>query len=602
MRLEQQDKELLWSCLRHAIAVIPDDELRSLMPEFCATYEERGDNPKEMIGSWCERKLSLISTWLGRCVGVLVPIVARRLTDEELVQLAGDSGADRILKAVGRCREVREFVEAENARRLRLESRIVVLDGWERFAIALRAVRRVQCLIATPSSWSGNARGDLHNLSQAVEQLGMAVSGSTPSFSRDTVIRVIRRFAPNDSHSQEDQQVLYGAQTAAEAVGWLQRGIEEGAGPIGPCLQSLRSSLRAWRIVVKNKDLEEAIDEDIRLLTTFDPEGFASPTGQLLSRPLWTSGQRNAEAVVAARGVLASLPGPPPLTSGGRSLGFSFQLGGATIPETLREAYRARKLVVFLGSGVSLGSGFPSWARVGQHLLEEGARHGLSDLPGFPLDPDAGPEALRDPAVLDELLDFFDEAKMALGTTYNHALQTIFLPQDCVPGPVHAALRRLPSEIPILTANYEQLAETATSRQVFTWLEADNARAQLRRRSVLKVHGCATRPDSIVLSRSEYRRIGGNSVEARAYRHLLEQLLTDHTFLFVGFGLNDPLDLDRRLSIPAKLFRNSGAIHYALMRNPTSEETTRYRRMKVLLVPYQNHDEVPGLLKSLLRE
>ena len=127
---------------------------------------------------------------------------------------------------------------------------------------------------------------------------------------------------------------------------------------------------------------------------------------------------------------------------------------------------------------------------------------------------------------------------------FSEFLHTHFRQVGCQPSPVHRLIVELPLA-GIITTNYDDLLETAyavsgaTRPSVFTHLDTAalaNA-ARDRRFFLLKLHGDADRPESVVLGRREYRElIFGNN----ACREFLTALLQFRTMLFVGFSLRDP--------------------------------------------------------------
>jgi hypothetical protein len=81
----------------------------------------------------------------------------------------------------------------------------------------------------------------------------------------------------------------------------------------------------------------------------------------------------------------------------------------------------------------------------------------------------------------------------------------------------------------------------------------------------------------------------------------MNHLLKTHTFLFVGYGINDPLDVDRIQKLNASVFQSSGRTHYALMKAPVSsaERDRWFREFCVQTIDYADHDQLPAILRSL---
>ncbi|KYG08573.1 hypothetical protein BE21_22910 [Sorangium cellulosum] len=71
-------------------------------------------------------------------------------------------------------------------------------------------------------------------------------------------------------------------------------------------------------------------------------------------------------------------------------------------------------------------------------------------------------------------------------------------------------------------------------------------------------------------------------------------------FLFVGYGMNDPLDLDLALKHNAEMFKSAAQQHYLLLCDPSDNDRDRYERSyNVRVIPYSAHVQVPEFLAQL---
>ena len=199
---------------------------------------------------------------------------------------------------------------------------------------------------------------------------------------------------------------------------------------------------------------------------------------------------------------------------------------GASLHEKARslgQKARAGHLVPFLGAGVSVSAGAPSWSqlldklRSGVHLkaTEEAAFKGLG--------------VLDQAGVLEQLYADQHDSPNAFGEAVAGAVD---VPRY---GLAPALLATLPSAGAI-TLNYDRLFETACD-------DAQKPRTVLPENVpavgndwLLKLHGSVTQPDSIVLTRDDY--LGYNS-NRDALSALVKAHLLTHHLLFVGFGLAD---------------------------------------------------------------
>jgi hypothetical protein len=183
---------------------------------------------------------------------------------------------------------------------------------------------------------------------------------------------------------------------------------------------------------------------------------------------------------------------------------------------------RARRgdLVLFLGAGVSMGAGLPSWDAL------------IADLASVAdIDP-AQAEALgRLPAV--------DRARIVERRLGGSGLSL----QEAVAGRMrvdgYPLVQALAAGLPVgevVTMNYDQLFERASQGAgrpvaVLPWEPARS-----RDRWLLKMHGCVERGD-IVLTRHDYHRYEHTRA---ALAGIVQALLITRHMLFLGFSLTDP--------------------------------------------------------------
>ncbi|WP_437335416.1 SIR2 family protein [Sorangium sp. So ce394] len=291
-----------------------------------------------------------------------------------------------------------------------------------------------------------------------------------------------------------------------------------------------------------------------------------------------------------------------------------------SLPQPLVAAKRAALLVPFVGAGLSLGpdvtGGFPSWRDLPGRLLAECDRYWVwqddrdrETLRARFLEPDpTDPTRERARAMpLQEMLRQLDQVKDKLGADYAAALTSIFRPIDAAPGAAQRAIMALQAPT-VITTNYDKLLEAAEpppARDMYTGKRAAAALADIRtKRPVLfKVHGTAEDADSVVLTFDEYREAHADA----AYQSVLGYLLIDRTFLFVGYGMSDPHDLDLILADNAEQLRGATGLHFVLLQrlpDPQAEVDRKERLRKdyrVVVIPYDSHAEVVPFLEALAR-
>ncbi|MDC0708831.1 SIR2 family protein [Stigmatella sp. ncwal1] len=277
-----------------------------------------------------------------------------------------------------------------------------------------------------------------------------------------------------------------------------------------------------------------------------------------------------------------------------------------TFPQPLLEAYRSKKLALCVGSGLSLSQGvqgnFPTWKELPRRFIDACAHHGMADNNFI----QGQTYLFKSPMSLEPMLAALGVLSKTLGPVfYQRALTAIFRPKDVKPGVVHEAIAKLGVRT-LLTTNYDELIEElgeTPRRQVYTWKESDKALQDLKedRPVLLKIHGTAHRADTVVMTELEYHQARAD----RSYQAVLSHLFQGYTFLFLGYGMNDPLDLDLVLKWNAESFRSTAQWHYALMKQPSDKEPRaaeweRYQReYNVQALGYRDHGDLELIVEQL---
>jgi hypothetical protein len=179
-----------------------------------------------------------------------------------------------------------------------------------------------------------------------------------------------------------------------------------------------------------------------------------------------------------------------------------------------REAARGH-LSLFLGSGVSVPLGVPDW----KALLEKACGREIDDF-----DPEKAPD------IAQEIEQDYTREAINQAIARNVRVSTV--------APAHLLLATL-SVRQTVTTNYD----TAYERALKTIVGPGNYRvltAQLARQPepwVLKLHGCVSDLDSIVITRDDYTRL---REDHGALQAIVETLMLTSHLMFVGFSMGDP--------------------------------------------------------------
>lgn len=183
----------------------------------------------------------------------------------------------------------------------------------------------------------------------------------------------------------------------------------------------------------------------------------------------------------------------------------------------------AGSLVLFLGAGVSMGAGLPSWAELLDRLLAEVSP---------PVDLPAAARRELDSRDLGTLVekgvpDFRTQLRRAVTESVEGAALTrVSL--------MHQLLASLPVR-EVITTNYDDLFRTAWQKagREPTVLPANRVSG---RPWLLPLHGTIDDKESMVLSRGDYLRLEG---AGSALAGVVQAMLLTRHMLFVGYSLSD---------------------------------------------------------------
>ena len=258
------------------------------------------------------------------------------------------------------------------------------------------------------------------------------------------------------------------------------------------------------------------------------------------------------------------------------------------IPTPLAQAIRDGECVLFIGSGLSSGAGLSGW----QALVEK-----MATEMGLPKAEQGSTDYFLDVAQLYRHQDGGRERLAAL-------IRAEFGGKWAKPTLAHYLLMGLGVRH-VITTNYDGLLErtlTALRRDpIKVVTEANVARTgETGAHFVVKFHGDAEQPDDgIVLSRADYEDFFHDRPAMTA---LLEGLLLNQTFLFVGYSLSDP-NFRQIYGRVARILKASKRMAYAVEFNAGASELTRAawkdRRLELIDVPGAGSEQSHHLLRFL---
>ncbi|WP_170229299.1 SIR2 family protein [Polyangium fumosum] len=214
------------------------------------------------------------------------------------------------------------------------------------------------------------------------------------------------------------------------------------------------------------------------------------------------------------------------------------------------DALERGSAALFVGAGLSMATGLPGWGKLLEGMAREigldvGKEHDLVSLSQYYVNRYAG------------------------NRTHLESLVRRTFDRDVAIPDNHRILARLPIGH-VWTTNYDEILEGA-------WREAGKV-FDVKSRSrdlttsdpeadalLFKMHGTASQPDAIVLTKDDYERYARTRP---AFLQILESDLTTRTFLFLGLSFTDP-NLGHVLSALRRSFEDGPRQHYTILRRPS---------------------------------
>lgn len=176
------------------------------------------------------------------------------------------------------------------------------------------------------------------------------------------------------------------------------------------------------------------------------------------------------------------------------------------------------ELVVFVGAGVSMGSGLPSWNKLVEEIR---GRLGVPD------------SSFGDNTIIPQLY-YNSRGKK----DYNELIHSLLYKPNALPNDAHECLVKINPRY-IITTNYDELIEQAFSNAgiFLDVVEKDSDLPYAHTEHMLiKMHG-GFKYDNYVLKEDDYLNYSNNFNLISSY---IKALFARYTILFVGYSYNDP--------------------------------------------------------------
>ncbi|APQ11840.1 SIR2 family protein [Pseudomonas oryzihabitans] len=253
---------------------------------------------------------------------------------------------------------------------------------------------------------------------------------------------------------------------------------------------------------------------------------------------------------------------------------------------------------IFVGAGVSMAAGYPSWSKllyeIGEELgVNSSSVHDLAALAQWSIQANGGATRVR------------------------QIIKREILPEKPIPDAIKV-IARLPTRS-IWTTNYDRLIERAF-QEIRRPLDVTSSGEDLALKAtpgatrLYKMHGSIDRLDDVVISTDDYELFRSRR---GAFLPLFQAHLTSMSMLFIGISFTDP-NIKHVLSLIRESFTNAPPEHFAIIRPPQRKDFKRknefearlaqhklwakdLKRYGLLVVEVDDYEQVPELLMQIER-
>jgi SIR2-like domain len=271
------------------------------------------------------------------------------------------------------------------------------------------------------------------------------------------------------------------------------------------------------------------------------------------------------------------------------------------IPNEVFESFKNRNSCFFIGAGLSVGAGYPTWQGLLEKLiqiLEQDQWFNKSKLDDYK-------QLVSDP---NKFLFLAEDIKTEMGGRFSELMKEWFGKPNAEPTENHLLLAQIPSDL-IITINYDRLIENAFNRingyfpNVYTYRDSKEMANLFWKRDffILKAHGDASQnPDGLILSQRDYRK---TLYRETGYRSLLQSIFSTKSIFFIGVSLNDP-EFNQLLDYLHDSYHGGGPQHYLLMdteKIPPTLQKGYLEHFKIRTITYENPDGKHGAVTDFLK-
>ncbi len=244
------------------------------------------------------------------------------------------------------------------------------------------------------------------------------------------------------------------------------------------------------------------------------------------------------------------------------------------IPKELIENFQNNQGVFFIGAGLSIAAGYPTWDGLINELISEAEK--VTWIPNEKTE-----EYKKLVGDSSKFLFLAEELRVELGSHFTKYMENRFQYSSHKHTQNNEYIVKTTSSL-IVTINYDDLIEQAYNSvyksypNAFIYSQSREAANNFwkNRFFILKAHGDAKRDiDTLILSQKDYRK---TLYREPGYRSLLQSIFTTKSIFFVGVSLNDP-EFNQLLDFLHDSYHGGGPTHFLLVEKQKNLETLSRR-------------------------
>lgn len=272
-------------------------------------------------------------------------------------------------------------------------------------------------------------------------------------------------------------------------------------------------------------------------------------------------------------------------------------------PTEMLESFKKKSSVFFVGAGISMDAGLPSWGKLISDLIVVASKQAW-----------CGEDKIKEFRELlgtgNNFLLLAEELKSELGSVFYEHIESVFGMPDIKPTPTMESILSVNTNM-ILTSNYDRLIENTFTKingyspNTFTYSQSREIANNYWKEKffVLKAHGDAVSDvQGIILSQRDYRK---TLYRELGYKSILQSIFSTKSVFFVGTSMTDP-EFNLLLDYLHESYSGGGPIHYLLISKDKANPIIQKRffeDFKIQTVIYENasgnHSEIKEYIDEL---